>query len=77
MSSGEARVGARSDWSGPNLTFLSLITTGYVIGEIAHFLITTTSQAPGHQQQLIKQMTIADCCQLRYLCKYLLTAVSR
>ena len=51
MSSGEARVSARSDWSGPNLTFLSLITTGYVIGEIAHFLITTTSQAPGHQQQ--------------------------
>ena len=51
MSSGEARVSARSDWSGPNLTFLSLITTGYVIGEIAHFLITTTSQAPGYQQQ--------------------------
>ena len=53
MSSGEARVVARSDWSGPNLTFLSLITTGYVIGEISHFLITTTSQAPGHQQQTL------------------------
>ena len=30
-----------------------MITTGYVIGEISHFLITTTSQAPGHQQQTL------------------------
>ena len=33
-----------SDWSLKNTTFLAIITAGYIIGEIAHFLITTTSE---------------------------------
>ena len=33
-----------SDWSFQNIYFLSLITTGYIIGEIAHFLLSTTSR---------------------------------
>ena len=33
-----------SDWSFQNIYFLSLITTGYIIGEIAHFLLSTTSK---------------------------------
>ena len=34
-----------SDWSLANLNFLFLITTGYIIGEISHFLIGVTSKA--------------------------------
>jgi len=33
-----------SDWSLANLNFLFLITTGYIIGEISHFLIGVTSK---------------------------------
>ena len=33
-----------SDWSFKNTTFLAVITAGYIIGEIAHFLIATTSE---------------------------------
>ena len=33
-----------SDWSFKNTTFLAIITAGYIIGEIAHFLIATTSE---------------------------------
>ena len=33
-----------SDYKFKNIYFLSLITTGYIIGEIAHFLIATTSK---------------------------------
>ena len=33
-----------SDFTLKNVYFLSLITTGYIIGEIAHFLIATTSK---------------------------------
>ena len=34
-----------SDWTLANLNFLFLITTGYIIGEISHFLIGVTSKA--------------------------------
>ena len=34
-----------SDWSLANLNFMFLITTGYIIGEISHFLIGVTSKA--------------------------------
>lgn len=33
-----------TDWTPKNIYFLALITSGYVIGEIAHFLIATTSK---------------------------------
>eukprot|EP00091_Calanus_sinicus_P014436 TRINITY_DN3197_c0_g1_i1.p1 TRINITY_DN3197_c0_g1~~TRINITY_DN3197_c0_g1_i1.p1 ORF type:complete len:463 (-),score=120.15 TRINITY_DN3197_c0_g1_i1:123-1511(-) len=33
-----------TDWTVKNISFLALITSGYVIGEIAHFLIGTTSK---------------------------------
>merc|ERR1712110_835118 len=33
-----------SDWSFKNTTFLAIITAGYIVGEIAHFLIATTSE---------------------------------
>ena len=33
-----------TDWSLKNTTFLAIITAGYIIGEIAHFLIATTSE---------------------------------
>ena len=33
------------DWSARNFYFLMLMTVGYVIGEIAHFLINTTGRA--------------------------------
>ena len=35
---------AQTDWTLKNISFLALITSGYVIGEIAHFLIATTSK---------------------------------
>ena len=35
---------AGSDWSSKNVFYLSLMTLGYVFGEIAHFLINTTSR---------------------------------
>ena len=34
-----------TDWTPRNIYFLGLITAGYVVGEIAHFLIATTSKA--------------------------------
>ena len=33
------------DWNLKNITFLSLLTLGYIFGEIAHFLINTSSKA--------------------------------
>jgi len=33
-----------TDWTPRNIYFLGLITAGYVVGEIAHFLIATTSK---------------------------------
>jgi len=36
---------ARQDWSLKNTYFLMLMTVGYIIGEIAHFLINTTNRA--------------------------------
>jgi len=35
----------RSDWTWKNTYFLALMTVGYIIGEIAHFLINTTNRA--------------------------------
>jgi len=35
---------AHPDWTIKNISFLALITLGYVIGEIAHFLIAITSK---------------------------------
>ena len=34
----------RSDWTVTNIWYLSLMTLGYIFGEIAHFLINTTSK---------------------------------
>lgn len=47
---GEPTVGplasaARPDWTLKNTYFLMLMTVGYIIGEIAHFLINTTNRA--------------------------------
>ena len=33
------------DWTFKNITYLSLMTVGYICGEIAHFLINTSSKA--------------------------------
>ena len=33
-----------TDWTLKNLTYLSLLTIGYICGEIAHFLINTSSK---------------------------------
>ena len=33
------------DWSPKNIWYLSLMTLGYIFGELAHFLINTTSKA--------------------------------
>ena len=33
-----------TDWTFKNTTFLAIITAGYIVGEIAHFLIATTSE---------------------------------
>jgi len=41
---GESHVKMESDWSNKNIYFLTLITLAYIIGEIAHFLIATTSK---------------------------------
>ena len=46
---GEPTVGplasaARPDWTLKNTYFLMLMTVGYIIGEIAHFLINTTNR---------------------------------
>jgi len=35
----------RTDWTWKNTYFLALMTVGYIIGEIAHFLINTTNRA--------------------------------
>ena len=35
---------AHPDWTLKNISFLALITVGYIIGEIAHFLIAITSK---------------------------------
>ena len=46
MSSEVSEIKVKSsDWSLANLNFLFLITTGYIIGEISHFLIGVTSKA--------------------------------
>jgi len=37
-------MGQETDWTPRNIYFLAIITSGYVIGEIAHFLIATTSK---------------------------------
>ena len=34
----------RSDWTATNICYLALMTFGYIFGEIAHFLINTTSK---------------------------------
>ena len=34
----------RSDWTTTNIFYLALMTFGYIFGEIAHFLINTTSK---------------------------------
>ena len=34
----------RSDWTITNIWYLALMTFGYIFGEIAHFLINTTSK---------------------------------
>ena len=34
----------RTDWTWKNTYFLALMTVGYIIGEIAHFLINTTNR---------------------------------
>ena len=34
----------RSDWTATNIAYLALMTFGYIFGEIAHFLINTTSK---------------------------------
>ena len=34
----------RSDWTINNIWYLALMTFGYIFGEIAHFLINTTSR---------------------------------
>jgi len=40
-----AVASARPDWTFKNTYFLMLMTIGYIIGEIAHFLINTTNRA--------------------------------
>ena len=34
----------RADWTVTNIWYLALMTFGYIFGEIAHFLINTTSK---------------------------------
>ena len=34
----------RADWTITNIWYLALMTFGYIFGEIAHFLINTTSK---------------------------------
>ena len=36
--------GQVKDWTLTNIFYLSLMTLGYIFGEIAHFLINTTSK---------------------------------
>ena len=38
-------MSGRTDWTFKNITYLSLLTVGYICGEIAHFLINTSSKA--------------------------------
>ena len=51
-------MSGRTDWTFKNITYLSLLTVGYICGEIAHFLINTSSKAVA--QGIIYFYTIYD-----------------
>ena len=43
-----------SDWTFKNTSFLALITAGYIVGEIAHFLIATTSEVSEREEREVR-----------------------
>jgi len=49
-----------TDWTFKNLTYLSLLTIGYICGEIAHFLINTSSKAVAQDVQFGDKSCLAN-----------------
>ena len=43
----------RADWTITNIWYLALMTFGYIFGEIAHFLINTTSKEVARGKKIL------------------------